>query len=182
MSPTLKSPSFAPCRSLRYSVLSVSFTVAVEPSGFSNSNDPLLMAVIFPTNLVANASTRGKRKRITCSAFFVVLPCNWPHVRSTAAVEVITQHMKNAKSIFVALFTATLIVAGSLASHAQSAQQTTNQAKSDSSTIKQAEKKNAGAATTQKKKSSKKSTASTASAPPAAAPADAPSSTAPASN
>jgi len=89
--------------------------------------------------------------------------------------------MKNAKSIFVALFTATLIVAGSLASHAQSAQQTANQAKSDSSTIKQAEKKNAGAATTQKKKSSKKSTASTASAPPAAAPADAPSSTAPAS-
>ncbi len=89
--------------------------------------------------------------------------------------------MKNAKSIFVALFTATLIVAGSLASHAQSAQQTTDQTKTDSSTIKQAEKKNTGAATMQKKKSSKKSTASTASAPPAAAPAGAPGSTAPAS-
>jgi hypothetical protein len=88
--------------------------------------------------------------------------------------------MKNAKSMFITLLTA-LIVAGSLASHARPARQTTDQAKTDASRAKQTEKKNARGATTQEKNSPKKSTDSTASAPPAAAPAGASSSAAVAS-
>jgi len=86
--------------------------------------------------------------------------------------------MKNVKGMFIALLTATFIVAGSLASHAQPARQTTDQIKTDASRAKQTEKKNACGATTQEKNGPKKSTDSTASAPPAAAPAGAPSSTA----
>ncbi len=86
--------------------------------------------------------------------------------------------MKNAKNMFITLLTAALIVAGSLASHAQPARQTTDPIKTDASRAKQTEKKNARGATTQEKNSPKKSTDSTASAPPAAAPAGAPSSTA----
>jgi len=89
--------------------------------------------------------------------------------------------MKNAKSMFIALFTATLILAGSRTCQAQTAQQPADQTKSDSNIIKQAEKKNAGGAATQKINSPKKSTSSTASAPPAAAPVGTPSSTAPSS-
>jgi hypothetical protein len=84
--------------------------------------------------------------------------------------------MKKPKTMVMALLTATLIIAGSLASHAQPTRQTTDQAATDSST-KPAEKKNASGATAQKKNSSKKSADSTASATPAPAPAGAPSST-----
>ncbi len=77
----------------------------------------------------------------------------------------------------MALLTATLIFAGSLASHAQPTRQTTDQAATDSSINKLAEKKKVGGAPAQKKNSPKKSTDSTASAPPAAAPAGATSGT-----
>ena len=88
--------------------------------------------------------------------------------------------MKNAKSMFITLLTATLIVAGSLASHAQSAQQTPDQTKTDSSTIKQTE--NADGTATQNQNRSKKSTVSTASTSPNEAPEDAPGSPASASD
>jgi cytoskeletal protein RodZ len=89
--------------------------------------------------------------------------------------------MKNPKSMVMALLTAMLIIAGSLASHAQPTRQTTDQAATDSSTNKPAEKKKVGGAPAQKKNSSKKSADSTASATPAPAPTEAPISTAAAS-
>jgi hypothetical protein len=79
--------------------------------------------------------------------------------------------MKNAKSMFIALLTASLIVAGNAVSHPQSPEQATDQTKTDSSTTKQTEK-SAGSAATPKKNSSKNATAS---APSAASPAVAPS-------
>jgi cytoskeletal protein RodZ len=64
--------------------------------------------------------------------------------------------MKNAKSIFIALLSATLIIAGTLASREQAAPQTADQTKADSSTTKQTEKKSSddGAVTKTKTKPS----------------------------
>ncbi|SRR6266478_1491805 len=90
--------------------------------------------------------------------------------------------MKNAKSMFIALLAAALIVAGTFASQAHSLQQATDQTKTDSNALKQAKDKQADGAATQKKRSSKKSAVSTASTSPAAAPEDASGGAAPASD
>ena len=80
------------------------------------------------------------------------------------------------------MLAAALIIGGRFASQAQSAQQATDQTKTDCSTTKNTEKKNADVAPAQKKNSSKKPTALTAATSPAAAPKDPPGSTAPASD
>jgi hypothetical protein len=92
--------------------------------------------------------------------------------------------MKSAKSLCIALFAFSLLAADSGTAHAQTTQQTVDQAKGDSSTAKKSGKKNADSATP-KKNSSKSSTTSTAAAAPvskpAAVPSGAPGNAAPAS-
>src|SRR5258708_22564735 len=90
--------------------------------------------------------------------------------------------MKNAKSMFIALLAAALIIAGTFASQAHSWQQATDQTKTDSNAVKQTKDKQAGGAATQKKRSSKKPVVSTASTSPTAAPEDASGGVAPASD
>jgi hypothetical protein len=97
--------------------------------------------------------------------------------------------MKNAKRICMAVLAASLLAAGSMHAHAQSAQQTGDHAKADANATKPAEKKSADGAPATKKNNPGNASSTTAptalspasaSAPPAGAPASAPSSATPA--
>jgi cytoskeletal protein RodZ len=91
--------------------------------------------------------------------------------------------MKSPKNLHIALFAVSLLLAGSVVTHAQTAPPTNDQTKTGSSAAKQKGKKAGDSAATQKKDTSKNSIASTTAATPAAAaatPASAPGSSAPA--
>ena len=77
--------------------------------------------------------------------------------------------MKSAKNLHIALFAVSLLLAGSVVTHAQTAPPTNDQTKTGSSAAKQKGKKGGDSAATQKKDTSKNSIASTATATPAAA-------------
>jgi hypothetical protein len=78
--------------------------------------------------------------------------------------------MKSAKNLHIALFAVSLLLAGSVVTHAQTAPPTNDQTKTGSSAAKQkAGKKVANSAATPKKNTSKNSIASTTAATPAAA-------------
>src|SRR5882762_4245186 len=83
--------------------------------------------------------------------------------------------MKSAKSLYIALFAVSLLVAGNVTVRARTTQQTGDQAKGDSSTTATSGKKNADSADTPKENSSKSSTASTTAAAPVSKPPAAPS-------
>ena len=68
--------------------------------------------------------------------------------------------MKSAKSLYVALFPVSLLVAGNVTIRARTTQETGDQAKGDSSTTTKSGKKNADSAATPKKNGSNSSTAS----------------------
>src|SRR6266550_2957942 len=78
--------------------------------------------------------------------------------------------MKSAKSLYIALFAVSLLVAGNVTVRARTTQQTGDQAKGDSSTAANSGKKNADSAATPKKNSSKTSAASSAGISPASKP------------
>jgi len=78
--------------------------------------------------------------------------------------------MKSAKSLYIALFAVSLLVAGNVTVRARTTQQTGDQAKGDSSTAANSGKKNADSAATPKKNSSKSSAASRAAAAPVSKP------------
>lgn len=78
--------------------------------------------------------------------------------------------MKNAKSAYLALLLAVLLVAGDAATHAQSAQQSADQPKPDSNSANQTVKKSSDGAATPKKDSSTNSTASASTSNSAATP------------
>ena len=78
--------------------------------------------------------------------------------------------MKSAKSLYIALFAVSLLVAGNVTVRARTTQQTGDQAKGDSSTAANSRKKNADSAATPKKNSSKSSVASRAAAAPVSKP------------
>jgi cytoskeletal protein RodZ len=106
-----------------------------------------------------------------------------PADASAAAGEGIKPKMKSAKNLPIALLAVSLLVAGNVVTHAQTAPPTNDQTKTGPSGTKQKGKKGAGSAATPKKDSSNNSTASTAAATPAAAaanPASAPGGSAPA--
>jgi hypothetical protein len=85
--------------------------------------------------------------------------------------------MKSAKSLYIALFAVSLLVARNETVRARTTQQTGDQAKGDSSTTTKSAKKNAESAATPKKNSSKSSTAPNAAAAPVSNPPAAPSGT-----
>ncbi len=88
---------------------------------------------------------------------------------SAAAGEGIKPKMKSAKNLHIALLAVSLLLAGNVVTHAQTAPQTGDQTKTGSSSAKQKGKKGADSAATPKKNTSKNSLASTAAATPAAA-------------
>ena len=75
--------------------------------------------------------------------------------------------MKSAKNLYIALLVASLLLGGNVATHAQTAQQSPDQAKGDSNSTKETVKKNAGSAAAPKKSSSKNAVASTTETAPA---------------
>ena len=93
--------------------------------------------------------------------------------------------MKSAKSLYVALFAVSLLVAGNVTIRPRTTQKTGDQAEGDSITTTKSGKKNADSAATPKKNGSNSSTASTSAAAPVskppAAPSGTPGNTAPAS-
>jgi hypothetical protein len=78
--------------------------------------------------------------------------------------------MKSAKSLYIALFAVSLLVARNETVRARTTEQTGDQAKGDSSTTTKSAKKNADSAATPKKNGSKSSTAPNAAAAPVSKP------------
>src|SRR6266852_1151177 len=125
----------------------------------------------------ATRSSKSSASRLTLS----IRTC--PADGSAAAGEGIKPKMKSAKNLHIALLAASLLLAGNVVTHAQTAPPTNDQTKTGSSAAKQNGKKGADSAATPKKNTSKNSIASTAPATPSAAaatPASAPGSSAPA--
>src|SRR5260370_34800813 len=77
--------------------------------------------------------------------------------------------MKSAKNLHIAFLAVSLLVAGNVVTHAQTAPPTNDQTKTGSSAVKQKGEKGAASAATPKKNTSKNSIASTAAVTPAAA-------------
>ena len=126
----------------------------------------------------ATRSSKSSASRLTPA----IRTC--PADGSAAAGEGIKPKMKSAKNLHMALLAVSLLLAGNVVTHAQTAPQTGDQTKTGSSTAKQKGKKVADSAATPEKNTSRNSIASTAAATPAAAaatPASATGSSAPAS-
>src|SRR5258708_20044040 len=85
---------------------------------------------------------------------------------SAAAGEGIKPKMKSAKNLHIAFLAVSLLLAGNVVTHAQTAPQTGDQTKTGSSSAKQKGKKGADSAATPKKNTSKNSIPSTTTPPP----------------